>query len=81
MEGFWFWGSDFFSAFPFDAETYHVVTQLHENKNALTEEISLACLEIRARNEEAINSTRTGFTRLRFFTPFFWIFTFCLFLN
>ena len=53
------------------------------NKNALTAAaISLACLEIRSRNEEAINSTRKGFTRLRFFTSYFInADTFDLFLN
>ena len=30
------------------------------NKNALCSHISLACLEIRSRNEEAINSTPNG---------------------
>ena len=33
--------------------------------------ITLACLEIRSRNKEAINSTRTGFTLERFFTSYF----------
>ena len=31
---------------------------LEQNKNALAAAITLACLEIRSRNEEAINSTR-----------------------
>ena len=34
-----------------------------ENKNALTAAFSLAWLEIRSRNEGAIDSTRNGFTR------------------
>ena len=38
-----------------------------ENKNALTATISLACLEIRVRNEEAINSTRNRIYSLKVF--------------
>ena len=58
------------------------------NKNALTAVISLACLEIRSRNEEAINSTRNRIYSLKVFyfllyrrRVFFRIFTFYLFLN
>ena len=40
-----------------------LVTFETENKNALTATHSLACLKIRSRNEEAINSHKTGFTR------------------
>ena len=35
------------------------------DKNALTTGINLACLEIRSRNEEAINSTRNSIYSLR----------------
>ena len=56
--------------------------QSRSNKNALTTAFSLACLEIRSRNEEAINSTRNRIYSLRFFTSFFIIVdTFYLFLN
>ena len=37
------------------------------NKNALTAAFSLACLEIRSRNKEAINSTRNRIYSLRAF--------------
>ena len=37
------------------------------NKNALTGKLSLACLEIRSRNEEAINSTRNRIYLLQVF--------------
>ena len=37
------------------------------NKNALTEAFSLACLKIRLRNEEAINSTRNRIYSLKVF--------------
>ena len=50
-------------------------------KNALTVALSLVCLDIRSRNEEAINSTRNRIYSLKVFTPYFWIFTFYLFLN
>ena len=36
-----------------------------DNKNALTNAFSLACLEIRLRNEEAINSTRNRIYSLK----------------
>ena len=39
----------------------------YSNKNALTAALSLACLEIRSRNEEAINSTRNRVYLLKFF--------------
>ena len=52
------------------------------NWNALTAVVSLACLEIRLRNEEAIISTRNRIYSLKFFTSFFIdIDTFYLFLN
>ena len=35
------------------------------NKNALTAALSLACMEIRSRNEEAINSTRNRIYSLK----------------
>ena len=38
-----------------------------ENKNALTAVFSLVCLEIRSRNEEAINSTRNMINSLKVF--------------
>ena len=44
--------------------------QSRSNKNALTTAFSLACLEVRSRNEEAINSTRNRIYSLRFFTSF-----------
>ena len=40
---------------------------LYTNKNALTAVFSLACLEIRSRNEEAINSTRNMIYSLKVF--------------
>ena len=39
----------------------------HKHKNALTGACSLACLEIRSRNEEAINSTRNMLYSLKVF--------------
>ena len=50
-------------------------------KYALTVALSLVCLDIRSRNEEAINCTRNRIYSLKVFTPYFWIFTFYLFLN
>ena len=59
---------------------WHV--QSRSNKNALTAAFSLACLDIRSRNEEAIDSTRNRTYSLSFFTSFFIIVdTFHLFLN
>ena len=59
-----------------------------KNKNVLTAAYSLPCLEIRSRNEEAINSTRNRIYSLKVFyfllhrgRVFFRIFTFYLFLN
>ena len=50
------------------------------DKNVLTTGLNFACLEIRSRNEEAINST--AFTRWGFFTSYFIdVDTFYLFLN
>ena len=40
---------------------------LWNNKNALRKAFSLACLEIRSRNEEAMNSTRNGIYSLKVF--------------
>ena len=40
---------------------------LYQNKSALAASFSLACLEIRSRNEEAINSTRNRIYSLRVF--------------
>ena len=40
-------------------------TQMSHNKNTLIAASRLACLEIRSRNEEAINSTRNIFYSLR----------------
>ena len=37
------------------------------NKNALTTAVGLTCLEIRSRNEEAINSTRNMIYSLKVF--------------
>ena len=36
----------------------HSSTVVYLNKNALTAVVSLACLETRSRNEEAVNSTQ-----------------------
>ena len=44
-----------------------LVTFQIENKNALTAVVCLACLEIRLRNEEAINSTRKRIYSLKVF--------------
>ena len=62
--------------------------KLCHNKNAPTAALSLACLEIRSRNEEAINSTRNRIYSLKVSYSllyrrrvFFRIFTFYLFLN
>ena len=44
-----------------------LLTLLRKNKEALTAAFSLACLEIRSRNEEAINSTRNMIYSLKFF--------------
>ena len=59
-----------------------------KNKNALTAAYSLPCLEIRSRNEEAINSTRNRIYSLKVFyfllyqrRVFLRMFTFYLFLN
>ena len=41
---------------------------LKKNKKALTAAFSLACLEIRSRNEEAINSTQNRIYPLKFFS-------------
>ena len=58
------------------------------NNNALTAAFRLACLGIRSRNEEAINSTRNRIYLLKVFyfllyrrRVFFRIFAFYLFLN
>ena len=52
------------------------------DKNALKAEVSLACLEIRSRKEEAINSTRNRIYSLKVFTSYFIdVDTFYLFLN
>ena len=58
------------------------------NKNALTVAFRLACLGIRSRNEEAINSARNRIYLLKVFyfllyqhRVFFRIFAFYLFLN
>ena len=52
------------------------------NKNALTAALSVACLEIRSRNEEAIYSTRNRIYFLQVFTSYFIdVDTFFLFLN
>ena len=56
--------------------------KLSTNKNTLTAEFSLTCLEIRLRNEEAINSTRNMLYPLKVFTScFIDVDTFYLFLN
>ena len=48
----------------------------------VTGAVSLACLEIRSRNEEGINSTRNRIYSLKFFTSYFIdVDTFYLFLN
>ena len=55
---------------------------LYQNKSALAASFSLACLEIRSRNEEAINSTRNRIYSLKVF--YFYVIdceTFYLFLN
>ena len=53
-----------------------------ENKNALTAAFSLACLEFRSRNEEAINCTGNRIYSLKIFTSYFIdVDTFYLFLN
>ena len=52
------------------------------NKKTLTPALSRACLEIRSRNEEAINSTRNMIYSLKVFTSYFIDFdAFYLFLN
>ena len=43
------------------------VDKVGSNKKALTEAFHLACLEIRSRNEEAINSTRNMIYSLKVF--------------
>ena len=45
----------------------HSSTVVYLNKNALTSAISLACLETRSRNEEAVNSTQNTIYSLRVF--------------
>ena len=52
---------------------------LYQNKNALTASVSLTCLEIRSRNEEAVNSTRNKIYLLSSY--FIDVETFYLFLN
>ena len=59
---------------------------MYTTRTLLQRCLSLACLEIRSRNEQAINSTWNRIYSLQvfhpgFFTPYFWIFTFYLFLN
>ena len=44
-----------------------MATKITKNKNALTADLRLACLEIRSRNEEAINSTRNVIYSLKGF--------------
>ena len=65
-----------------------MVGDWRKRKNALTSACRLAYLEIRSRNEEAINSTRNRIYSLKVFyfllhrrRVFFRIFTFYLFLN
>ena len=54
--------------------------KIFSDKNALTTGLNFACLQIRSRSEEAINST--AFTRWGFFTSYFIdVDTFYLFLN
>ena len=45
----------------------HSSIVVYLNKNALTTVISLACLEIRSRNEDAVNSTRNKMYLLKVF--------------
>ena len=45
----------------------HSSTVVYLNKNALTAAVSLACLETRSRNEEAVNSTQNTIYSLRVF--------------
>ena len=45
----------------------HSSTVVYLNKNALTASVSLACLETRSRNEEAINSTQNTIYSLKVF--------------
>ena len=54
---------------PEDIDVLHkwILRHLTKNKNALTAAFSLACLEIRSRNEEAINSTRNMIYSLKVF--------------
>ena len=50
----------------------HSSTVVYLNKNALTASVSLACLETRSRNEEAINSTQNTIYSLKvFFASYF----------
>ena len=57
-------------------------SSLFLNKTALTAAISLACLEIRSSNEEAINFSRNRIYSLKDFSSFFIdVDTFYLFLN
>ena len=54
-------------ALKFGAFYKQVVCVAELNKNALTTAITLACLEIRSRNEEPINSTRNRIYLLKVF--------------
>ena len=49
------------------AQVYIIFSQILGNKNALTAAFSLTSLEIRSRNEEAINSTRNRIYSLKVF--------------
>ena len=75
-------------SFPHPFSDLALGQKLCHNRNVLTAAFNLACLEIRSRNEEAINSTRNRNYWLKVFYfllyrrwVFFRIFTFYLFLN
>ena len=60
----------------------HLSTVVYLNKNALAGVVSLACLEIRSRNEEIVNSARNTIYSPKVFTSYFIdVDTFYLFLN
>ena len=61
---------------------YHNSSWLSVTRTRLQRHSRLACLEIRSRNEETINSTRNMIYSQRFFTSYFIdVDTFYLFLN
>ena len=59
--------SDLTSKNPYPFSDLAFSRKLCHNRNALTAALNLACLEIRSRNEEAINSTRNRNNTLKVF--------------